>query len=423
MKTAGFWISHHPFPDKIILTKKEIRTLNLHIEEELELTKDVTKLPSLSSDEELLLSLEKSLNRFNKEKLYLKDGSRVSPLFYKKMKENMNLGGISSEVKIQFGLIVHYADQRVFPTRKGLYAKPKDIDFDELQNSALDIGTPLAVLHTSSDGRWYYVIDPLDSGWVEVEKVALCGLEELKEFVNSQSFVVITKSKAAVFLNSSLTEYHDYMRMGVKLPLYKRTGSGIVQVILPFRETDGTLSRKTAYIRKEGINKGYLPYTARTILQQAFDLLNEPYGWGGMYGEQDCSRFIQEVFATVGIYLPRNSSKQAQVGLLVGEYSGDTPEEIKLKALAGEAIGGITLLKLRGHIMLFLGTVNGCHYAIHDIWAYRDKAWWSDIVRVVNRVAVTDLSLGKGSKKGSLLERLYIIRVISKSGIQNLTDS
>jgi hypothetical protein len=39
--------------------------------------------------------------------------------------------------------------------------------------------------------------------------------------------------------------------------------------------------------------------------------------------------------------------------------------------------------------------------------------WWGgDIVREVNRVVVTGLSLGKGSKKGSLLERVVSIRNI-----------
>jgi hypothetical protein len=37
--------------------------------------------------------------------------------------------------------------------------------------------------------------------------------------------------------------------------------------------------------------------------------------------------------------------------------------------------------------------------------------WWGgDIAREVNRVVVSDLSLGKGSQKGSLLERIISIR-------------
>lgn len=414
MKSPGFWISRHPFPDKIIFNHEEIESLNFYIENELKLTKDITKLNSRFPGEELISSLEDTLNLFYKKELYLKHGSKVKPIFYQRIKKNMNLNGIPSKIRVQLGLIVYYAHQRVFPTKKGLYAKPKDIDFDELQNSALDIGTPLAILHKSLDDKWYYVIGPLSSGWVEVEKVALCKLKELKDFLNKSPFIVVTKAKGEIFLNPSLTEYYDYVRMGVRLLLYKKIDPRVIQVIIPFRKKDGTLSHKIGYMRKEEVHEGYLPYTPRNIIQQAFGLLNTPYGWGGMYGEQDCSRFIQEVFATVGISLPRSSSAQAQVGLLIGEFNENTTKERKLEVLSRKAIGGITLLQLKGHTMLFLGIVNDRLYAIHAIWAYHERVWWGNIVRAINRVAMTDLSLGKGSKKGSLLERLSTIRIISK---------
>ena len=143
-------------------------------------------------------------------------------------------------------------------------------------------------------------------------------------------------------------------------------------------------------------------------------MINEPYGWGGMYGEQDCSRFIKEIFGTVGLNLPRNSSKQALVGVRTGEYPAGTPDAVKRAALAHEALAGITLMRLRGHIMLFLGFVNDTPYAIHETWGYREKQWYGDRIRVINRVAVTDLSLGQGSKKGSYLTRMYAISILTK---------
>jgi hypothetical protein len=167
-------------------------------------------------------------------------------------------------------------------------------------------------------------------------------------------------------------------------------------------------------MKRDVVHKGYLPFTARHIIQQAFELLNEPYGWGGVYGEQDCSRFVQEVFATVGIILPRNSSRQAGVGNLIGKFRKGASKAEKLYALSKKAISGITLLYLKGHIMLFMGMKDNQPYAVHAAWAYREPAPRGDVIRVINRVALTDLSLGAGTKRGSLLKRLRTMRVIGR---------
>jgi len=362
-------------------------------------------------------TIRKSMDYYADRRLYHGDGSVVTPRFYAKMTENMNLYALPSAIDPQYGLVVRYTNQRVFPTDAPVYAKPHDRDFDELQNSALDIGTPVAVVHTSLDGKWYYLIDQLNAGWVPVEAIALSTWGEMQEFIGAKMFAVVTRPKGALFWDPGMRMYHDYARMGTRFPL-SSINKGIAAVRLPLRDEDGTLFGRAGYIREDEIHRGYLAYTPRTIIRQAFELLNAPYGWGGMYGEQDCSRFVQEIFATVGISLPRNSSKQSRVGVLLGEYPDNTRKEAKLDILSWKATGGCTLLYLRGHIMLFLGTIHGTPYAIHSTWGYRQPQWWRDRIRVINRVAVTDLSLGTGSKKGSYLARLRSIRMIAPSDAQ-----
>jgi hypothetical protein len=154
------------------------------------------------------------------------------------------------------------------------------------------------------------------------------------------------------------------------------------------------------------------------MIDQAFKMLNSPYGWGDMYGEQDCSRFIQEVFSTVGLVMPRNSSQQAQVGILVADLSDQENLDVKTAALEQHAVPGITTLYMKGHIMLYLGMVEGQPFAIHASWGYRDgcpgaissQKCRPEIFHVMNRVVVSDLSLGQGSWKRSLLERLLTVR-------------
>lgn len=412
MKTPGFWIARHPSADQLIMTAPQVEEFNNRIQKKEKLVKDLFHLPEEFSGEELRTLFAETLEEF-KNKNYYAGSARADKKFFEAVKINMNLESIPEKIQPQFGFIVHFADQRFFPTPQVLSEKPNDIDFDELQNSDLDVGTPIAALHRSRDGQWLYVLSELLDGWVEARHVVLTRRQDVEDFFTYDNFAVITAGKADIFLDLKQTQYYDYARMGVRLPIEQRLSAGIVKVRIPTRSTDGTLIFQAGYISEKNFHKGYLSYTPRHMIEQAFALLNEPYGWGGMHGEQDCSRFLQEVFATVGIRLPRNSSQQAQLGQRFAEFDEKSREEEKLKALAG-AMGGITILPLPGHIMLFLGMVDDQPYAIHATSGYREKVGSKEITRVIKRVVVSDLSLGESTKKGSLLERLKAVLLISR---------
>jgi hypothetical protein len=110
--------------------------------------------------------------------------------------------------------------------------------------------------------------------------------------------------------------------------------------------------------------------------------------------------------------LPRNSSQQAKVGRGLADFMPETTADAKIKTTAARAVGAQTLMYMKGHIMLYLGALDGVPYAIHDVWAYREHINGQDVPKVINRVAVTELTLGAGSKKGSLAERLKSLRAV-----------
>ena len=411
MKSPGFWISRNASADKVIMSALSIRNFNNRIRTELGLTRDIFGLSSSYPGDKLASDLEGKLKSLAGQKLYLKNGSLAGSAFYQHLSGQANLKAIPSDITLRFGFITEYADLRFLPVADGLYAKAFDLDFDELQNSALDIAEPVAVLHKSNDGKWVYVISVTSEGWVEASKVAICARTELNNYLIRDDFAVVVSPKADIFLNHELTAYYDYVQMGTRLPFKAVEPGGRVEVIVPMRSHDGSVDFKICYMNKADINLGYLVYTPRTIITQAFKLLNAPYGWGGMYGEQDCSRFIQQIFGTAGIILPRNSSSQSKVGISLGEFNGfkDNNAE-KLRVLTDKACPGTVVLYMKGHIILFLGFDGGKPYGIHALWGYRDK----DTVRLINRVAVSGLDLGKFSKKGSLLSRIKAIRAIAQ---------
>jgi len=412
MKSPGFWIARHPFADRVILDGPKIDSFNKNTEKVLKLTQDVVDLGRTYPGKKIFDDLKKSLDSFNSKRYYFRSGIRADKKFYSSLEKNMSLGSISLDTELRYGLIVNYADQRVLPSDEGLYEEPGDVNFDELQNNSLDIGTPLAILHESSDGVWLYTLGPSSGGWVKKNKISFLTIEKLKDYLSQPDFCVVTDQKADIFLDPGLTLYHDYVRMGARFPAGRLADPAAVEVFIPSRLADGSMALKSAYIKRESVNFGYLAYTPRNIIDRAFKLINTPYGWGGMNGEQDCSQFLQEIFATVGIHLPRNSSAQAQVGALLAKFDERSSDEEKVKVLSEKGDGGITLIRLDNHIMLFLGMYNGKPYAIHSTWAFRKRDWGIDNARVINRVAVTGMDLGGGTSRGSLLKRVISINMI-----------
>jgi len=410
MKTAGFWIARHPQPDGVVLTAREIDRFNQRVRDELSLTKDLSLWPSLTPGEELRLGLQTQLEDLKGRGLVWLNGQKPSAAYWSSVDVAVNRDAVPEEIPRQYGLVVRYASQRFLPVEEGLYAKAYDADFDELQNSALDIGTPVVILRHSPDGKWLYVESAFSAGWLRAENVAQVT-DEMMERVWLEPLAVITAPKADIYLNEAMTDFYGFVLMGTRLPLVEARGD-YFEVLIPFRQTDGTARFEPGFIPAADVHEGYLPYTPRNILTQAFKMLNQPYGWGGMYGEQDCSRFLQEVFSTVGIELPRDSKNQIKTGEAIALWEKETAGEEKLRFLQEQAVGGITLLGMKGHIMLYLGQVEGRAYAVHAVWAYRRPSRGQDEIVVLNRVAVTDLTLGEGSRKGSLLKRLNAVRSV-----------
>jgi hypothetical protein len=410
MKTAGFWIGRHPSPDQLIMKPAEIVKFNARTRG-AGLVEDIAGFPPTYEGGKLKAEITNAIDNLKGRKLYQKDLSPAGDAFYSQPIANIGLDFIPTTVDVRFGLISRTADERLLPTMLALNAQVGDVDFDEIQNSSLEIGTAVAILYASQDGHWLFVHDSFASGWVEAEKVAVLAQADLKAHLKRKGFVVVVTPKVDVYLDNKLTKHLAAVKMGTRL-MQKSAVGPVVEVILPERQADGSLLMVSGFLSREDVNLGYLPYTVRSVYRQAFKMLHIPYGWGDMYGEQDCSRFLQMIFASFGIDLPRNSASQAKIGRLVAEFKPNTPMDKKLAAILGGS-PGLTLLQLKGHIMLYLGEVNGQPFAIHDIWAYHEKGPdGKERSRLLNRVTVSDLDLGKGSDKKSLLERIVSVREI-----------
>ncbi|NOY89977.1 MAG: hypothetical protein GXP55_02120 [Deltaproteobacteria bacterium] len=164
------------------------------------------------------------------------------------------------------------------------------------------------------------------------------------------------------------------------------------------------------------------PLTRRALLKEAFRWLDAPYGWGGHAGGRDCSRFLLDVFESFGLHLPRHSGRQALAGTFSIDVSGVERAEEKLPLLDAALRRGAVLLHFPGHIMFYLGRDRaGVPMVLHSFSEYvvpcagsADEGEPLETLRRVDRVAISDLSLGEGSSRGSFLERITRIVVLGR---------
>ncbi|MCB9756853.1 MAG: SH3 domain-containing protein [Candidatus Omnitrophica bacterium] len=392
MQRPGFWISLNPLADRVVLNAADVQHFNQTLIAN-GLVKDVLSMSSLDVQVSSA-QIQKEIKKFSRGDYFDHEGKLAPRDFFSRIEDNIVLDNMEDQ-RPRHAFVIQQCDQRLLPTTDILTAEPFDFEFDEIQNSSLDAGTAVVVFQETLDEQWVYTQTAASAGWVKKENLEFVSSDEFLNQLTAKKFAVVISAKADLYRDRERTQFYDNVRMGMRLAVNGVHADSVEVAIAP---------RQSLFIHRRDINMGYLTYTPRVIIEQAFKMLNAPYGWGGLNGQQDCSAFLKQVFSTVGIELPRNSSEQGQVGELLG--SKGQIETFK------KATAGITIAQLKGHIVLYLGMVDQQPYAIHAAFAYRETAGATDQTRVVNRVIVSDLSLGAGTKKGSLLDRIVAIRAI-----------
>ncbi|MFH1904662.1 MAG: SH3 domain-containing protein [bacterium] len=407
MHTPGYWISKIDNPDKVIMFAEEIEKFNEDNCKRERISGGVIQIDNIMSGKQLSRNILNSIKRIQREKWYTTDNMRVDNLFFEAIYRNIDLNKIPDKVDAKFALTLCRTNLRVLPTDEIIMSRKNDHDFDRFQDSAIDVGQPLALLLETRDKKWAYVKTEITPGWIHAEDIAISdNKNDIIEYRKAQEFVVATGNKIDIFSDSECKNFLDSAQMGTRFPLMSRSKKEYFTITFPVANKRNKLSFRKAYIPTyEDVHTGYVPYTKRNAINQAFKLLHSPYGWGGMRGERDCSRFIMDIFACFGIRMPRNSSRQARIGREIAKFDRSTDILKKLPS-------GISILYMPGHIMLYLGEDNGNYYVIHDTWTYTEGKWPSRVKKYIGRVVVSDLSLGEYGKTGSLLERLVSVSVI-----------
>jgi len=411
-RDAEYWVGKVSMPDTVVMNAAEIAAFNEHAlimsggTRVLELpdvlaAKDVTDkilevaglvtLPSRWGEAAALGTAQVRYDRNNRV---------LDEHFYRRVMRELNVEAVPSHVNTRYALVTTRADVLAWPVDELIMDKPGDYAFNAILQSTVYVGTPVAIIHTSKDGKWAFIRSAYFDGWMKEATLARTTRDGAGAYPGSRFLTVTAPSVGS----ASGVE----LMMGMTVRMVRRSPDGYV-VKIPARGNHGELVLVEDAIRADGISEGFLPYTRRTVLIQAFKLLDAPYSWGGSNAGFDCSTFVHDVFAVVGIRLPRNSTWQADVGRRLAHFDGRNHAAARLDTVSHWQ-PGVTLLRLPGHIMLYVGEEAGKPYAIHAVSGVKDRE--GNIMRI-EKVAITDLELGRGATAGSLLERMTDVREVA----------
>lgn len=321
-------------------------------------------------------------------KVYLENHKLASAEWFDKQITNSNFDEYN--VVPKKAIMLKNANVRVLPTNSPMFYDPtqpgEGFPFDYNQNSLIKINTPIIVSHLSKDKAWAYMESSIVGGWVEINSIALVDEDFIKEFKNSNYYVSV-KEKFPIYDPI----FREYVKVATIFP--KKNNKYIIA------KKDDNQKAKIAYIdlNEDEIEAMPIAYTSENRVKILNQLLDEPYGWGGLLNNRDCSSFTQDFFVPFGKYLHRNSKSQISNGKYLDMSKMDINE--KKDFIKKNGVPFSTLVYLKGHIMLYAGIKDNEPLVIHNVWSVRLKDSSGRKYRnIIGKATITTLEPGKDLK-------------------------
>ncbi len=421
---ADHWVRRAAQPQSIVLSGAQITAQNERLRSVDPSLHDLSKLPPQLSRDQVRDRITQ-LSVRPTATLYDERGQEIPAARLDDLQANLAIEAIPAVQPTRYGMVVRRASLRTFPTQLRVFRSNDDTDIDRFQESALFPGTPVAILHTSADGAWLFVVSELYAAWIETQHVAEGSAAEIFAYARKAPYIVVTGATARTVFTRERPELSELqLEMGVRVPLIANwPADRLVNgqhpytahvVELPWRDRNGALQFGPALVPKTAdVATDYLALTRANVLNQGFKFLGERYGWGHSYNARDCSGFVSEVYRSFGLTMPRNTRDQGTSPAFERiTFDADDTNEERLAVLRTLDVGD--LVYIPGHVMMVVGHENGAAYVIHDTTgiSYRDGD--GEIRRVgLNGVAVTPLTPLLGGDR-PIVERIYSIVLMRK---------
>ena len=342
-------------------------------------------------------------------------GENLQPLtqdFFEAMKTNSNFAQYSTLNKK--AITLKDVNLRAFPTNKPLLMNPdiagEGFPFDYLQNSAIAANKPIFATHYSKDKQWIHVFSSFAYGWIPADELVFLQSDQTELWQKAQQLLMIKDGVSIYSLNG---DFLFKSKIGTIFALIDENDEYFTILAVSSYKTREPLFVK-AKISKDVASKGFLEFNGENMKNVTNELLKSNYGWGGMYGQRDCSSTIKDMFAPFGIWLPRNSYQQSKVGDVVLLEGLSTNEKISI--IKEKGVPFKTLLYKKGHIVLYVGVVNDEITIFQNVWGIKTKKDGMEGRLVIGKTIFSTLNLGDNLNdydvNASMLENLKSINTL-----------
>ncbi|MFC4765380.1 C40 family peptidase [Dyella koreensis] len=397
-----FWVRQASQPDTVVLSADAMAAQNARLLKIDPTMHDLHALPATLGRAQVLEWIN-GISKRPKGALFDVDGKPVPVATLDALGANLALNRVPERQATRYGMVVRRADLRAFPTALRVFSSKGDTDIDRFQESAEFPGTPVVIAHTSNDGQWLFVVSPRYAAWMAREDVAEGTAAQVFGYADKAPYRVITgATERTVFTREQPGVSQLQLDMGVRLPLATglapdqpvngQSGYTSYPIELPLRADDGRLSFMPALLQHNtDTAPDYLPLTRANIIRQAFKFLGERYGWGHAYDARDCSGFTSDVYRSMGVQMPRNTSGQGVSPALDHTLFTAADDHAKRES-AIDVLEVGDLIYIPGHVMMMIGRIDGEPYVIHDTTgiSYRESGGGMRRVKL-NAVSVTPL--------------------------------
>ena len=284
--------------------------------------------------------------------------------FFEKMLHKSNLKSYGSINKK--ALTLRYSNIRALPTAKPLLRDPslagEGFPFDYLQNSSVNANVPLFVSHYSDDKQWVYVFSSFAYGWLKTSEIVFINDTHATSWKNAQQ-VLITKEGVSLYDEKGEALF-DTKIGNIFAIIDENDTTYTILTVSSFKDTQAMFHKST--ISKDIASKEILVLNKENIEKIINEVSKTNYGWGGVYGQRDCSSTLMDFYTPFGLWLPRNSSKQSKVGEVLNLKKLNN--EDKIQFIKKEAIPFQTLLYKKGHIVLYAGIYKDEIVVFQNVW-------------------------------------------------------